>query len=242
MDTEKKAATFMLVAGTWCGGWCWDFVAKRLRAAGHRVLTPSFSGLAERAHLLTDRLSLEDHVMDLINAFRYLELHDVILVGHSYAGFPITCALDRLPREAVRHVLYIDGLLPKNGESGASMMSSTDTGRFFGDSIRPGNIILPVPIVPPGRFQNDDVQNWFQRMMTPHPIRTYTDTAKLEHEPGNGFPTTFVACSHTKISALVLSRHRAEFNPNWKIIPIDSAHNAHILHPDLISDILLSLC
>ncbi len=239
---DKKPSTFLLVAGTWCGGWCWDFVAERLRAAGHRVLTPSFSGVADRSHLLTDQLTLEDHVMDLINIFKYNELRDVILVGHSYAGFPITCALDRLPRKAIKHILYIDGLLPLSGESGVSMMTEEDSKRFFCGSLRPGSLAIPVPLVPAGRFPDPNVQAWFQRLMTPHPVRTYQDCACLANEPGNGFPTTFVACSHTKISALLLSRKRAEAKADWKKIYIESGHNAHILHPDMISDILLSLC
>jgi len=231
-----------MLAGTWCGGWCWDFVAQRLRAVGHRVIAPSFSGLGERAHLLSSALSLEDHVMDIVNTFRYRELKDVILVGHSYAGFPIICALDRLPRDAVRHVLYIDGLLPLSGESGAGMMTQEDARRFFKGTLRQGSLAIPVPRIPSGRFQNQEVQDWFQRMMTPHPVQTYKDHACLLHAPGNGFPTTYVACSQTRISALVLSRQRAEKTPGWRMIPIESAHNAHILHPDLIAQFLLELC
>ena len=241
MSSQQKA-TFLLVAGTWCGGWCWDFVAQRLRAAGHHVIAPSFSGLGERAHLLSPQLCLEDHVMDLINTFRYKELKNVILVGHSYAGFPITCALDRLPREAVRHVFYIDGLLPVSGESGSCMMAAEDRDKFFRGALHRGSLSIPVPRIPPGRFQNQQVQDWFQRLMTPHPVRTYTDHACLVHEPGNGFPTTYVVCSKTKISALHLSRQRAETHPDWHMEYIKSFHNAHILHPDLITDMLLTLC
>ena len=37
--------TFVLVHGAWLGGWCWRDVATILRAAGHRVLTPTLTGL-----------------------------------------------------------------------------------------------------------------------------------------------------------------------------------------------------
>ena len=122
------------------------------------------------------------------------------------------------------------------------MMTPRDSARFFQGSLHRGCTSVPVPYVAPGRFQSQAVQDWFQRLMTPHPVRTYMDHACLIHEPGNGFPTTYVACSQTKISALLLSRRRAESRSDWRMVPIESAHNAHILHPDLIANLLLELC
>jgi hypothetical protein len=57
--------TFVLVSGAWHGGWAWRPVAEHLRAAGHRVLTPTLPGLADG----DDRsaLSLQD-VVDFVGA------------------------------------------------------------------------------------------------------------------------------------------------------------------------------
>jgi len=44
--------TFVLAHGSWHGGWCWARVADRLRGQGHRVFTPSYTGMGDRAHLL----------------------------------------------------------------------------------------------------------------------------------------------------------------------------------------------
>ncbi|MGI9378145.1 MAG: alpha/beta fold hydrolase, partial [Methyloligellaceae bacterium] len=41
-------ATYVLVHGAWHGGWCWREVRQRLRAEGHRVFTPTLTGLGER--------------------------------------------------------------------------------------------------------------------------------------------------------------------------------------------------
>ena len=37
---SNQTANFVLVHGTWHGGWVWQDVANRLRAMGHRVYTP----------------------------------------------------------------------------------------------------------------------------------------------------------------------------------------------------------
>ena len=44
--------TFVLVHGAWHGGWCWRRVSDLLERQGHKVFTPTLTGLGERSHLL----------------------------------------------------------------------------------------------------------------------------------------------------------------------------------------------
>src|SRR5688500_20377062 len=100
----KSVTTFVLVHGAWHGGWCWDRVAPRLRAAGHEVHAPTLTGLSERAHLLTPLVGLETHVEDVVRVIDILGLTDVVLVGHSYAGQIVTAVADRRPRVVAQRV------------------------------------------------------------------------------------------------------------------------------------------
>ena len=52
------APTFVLVHGAWHGGWCWSRLAARLQAKGHKVYTPTLTGLGERSHLLSPDITL----------------------------------------------------------------------------------------------------------------------------------------------------------------------------------------
>ncbi|MCV6902973.1 MAG: alpha/beta fold hydrolase, partial [Achromobacter xylosoxidans] len=61
----RRAKTYVLAHGSWHGGWCWRPVAERLRAAGHRVYTPSFTGMGDRAHLLHIGITIDTFVEDL---------------------------------------------------------------------------------------------------------------------------------------------------------------------------------
>ena len=56
--------TYVLVHGAWHGGWCWSKVASILRGRGHTVLTPTQTGLGERAHLLSKSIDLDVFVTD----------------------------------------------------------------------------------------------------------------------------------------------------------------------------------
>ena len=41
-------ATFLICHGAWSAGWAWKKMRPLLRAAGHEVFTPSYTGLGER--------------------------------------------------------------------------------------------------------------------------------------------------------------------------------------------------
>jgi Alpha/beta hydrolase family len=58
------AHTFVLVHGAWHGGWCWPRVADRLRSGGHKVFTPTLTGLGERSHLLSSEIDIATHITD----------------------------------------------------------------------------------------------------------------------------------------------------------------------------------
>ena len=107
---------FVLVHGAWRGGWCWRRVARVLRAAGHDVLTPTLTGLGERAHLMTRETNLSAHIQDVLAVLRWEGLSDVVLCGHSYGGMVVSGVADQAP-ERIRSLVYLDAFVPKDGES-----------------------------------------------------------------------------------------------------------------------------
>ncbi|MGR3717900.1 MAG: alpha/beta fold hydrolase, partial [Thermohalobaculum sp.] len=76
MATNRK--TFVLLHGAWHGGWCWERVAGALRARGHRVTTPTQTGLGERAHLMSPDIDLAVFTADLVNHLVREDLTDVV--------------------------------------------------------------------------------------------------------------------------------------------------------------------
>ena len=104
--------TYVLVHGGGHGGWCYQPVARLLRAHGHEVYAPSLTGLGERAHLFRCDVDLDCHITDIVNLLHFEDLRDVILVGHSYGGMVITgaavSALSR-PLRPVRPIGWIGG-------------------------------------------------------------------------------------------------------------------------------------
>src|SRR5947208_2776826 len=106
--------TYVLLHGAFHGAWCWRDVADRLRAAGHRVTTPTQTGLGERRHLLSAQITLDTFVEDLVEHLESEELEAAILVGHSFGGNAISGAADRVPGR-IRHLVYLDAMILEDG-------------------------------------------------------------------------------------------------------------------------------
>jgi pimeloyl-ACP methyl ester carboxylesterase len=86
----QDPATCILVPGAWCGGFIYKDVAARLRAKGHRVYTPTLTGLGDRTHLMNASVNLTTHVNDVLSILHFEELANVVLAGHSFNGLVIS--------------------------------------------------------------------------------------------------------------------------------------------------------
>ena len=135
----------MLAHGSWHGGWCWRPVAERLAAAGHRVYAPSYTGMGDRAHLLSRSITIDTFVEDLVQVIQTEELNDVILVGHSFGGIPITGVADRIP-ERLAHLVYFDAIVLQSGQNAFSVYPQADAdARIAAASKATDGLAVPIP-------------------------------------------------------------------------------------------------
>ncbi|MGF7171808.1 pimeloyl-ACP methyl ester carboxylesterase [Sphingobium xanthum] len=113
----NKGATIVIVHGAWVGGWRWRGVADILIERGHQVFTPTLTGLGEREHLTSRAVNLSLHAQDIANVVTYERLENILLVGHSYGGMPISAAAELIPEGVVQSIMYMDAFFPEDGES-----------------------------------------------------------------------------------------------------------------------------
>ena len=121
--TEPSARkTFVLIHGAWHGGWCWRRVADLLEAKGHKVFAPSLTGNGDRSHLLSKDVTLDTHITDIVNLFKWEDIKDVCLVAHSYGGWPSSGALEQIG-DRVSSIVWLDAFKPENGQKGTDFAS-----------------------------------------------------------------------------------------------------------------------
>ena len=111
-----KTYTFLVAHGGWSAGWSSKKMNPLMNAAGHRLITPTYTGLGEREHLASPSNDLETHIQDMLAVIKYEDLSDIVLVGHSYGGMVATGVADRV-RDRVSQLIYLDAFVPQDGES-----------------------------------------------------------------------------------------------------------------------------
>jgi pimeloyl-ACP methyl ester carboxylesterase len=233
--------TFVLLHGAYHGGWCWARVAARLGARGHRVFTPTQTGLGERRHLLSPAVTLETFAADLVNMLVSEELDDVVLVGHSFGGAPITAAADRVP-ERIRHLVYLDSTILENGQAPFDLLPPDVVAhRTHLAQESSGGLSMPPP--PPEAFgvpAGPDAE-WLARHLTPHPFATFTDRLRLANPPGNGLPRTYICCTDPIYAPLEAARRRVKSQPGWNWREIATGHDAMVTMPDALAQMLIGI-
>lgn len=176
-----RQATYVLVHGAGHGGWCYQRVARVLRAAGHEVYTPTLTGLGERSHLLTPDVGLATHIADITSLLEHEDLREVILAGHSYGGIVVTGTADRA-LDRIGQLVFLDAAILGDGESLASQTPGVSA--MYGEVERVDGIDLVLwPDKPIARaiYGVDDETNWawMAERLRPHPWRAFTDRLHL---------------------------------------------------------------
>src|SRR5437588_6425480 len=113
---QSAKPTIVIVHGAWGGAWAFRRVDALLRDKGYNVYRPQLTGLGDRVHLSRPDIGLSTHIEDVVNTLLFEDLHDIILIGHSYGGMVITGVADRVP-DRIKRLVSIDALVPADGES-----------------------------------------------------------------------------------------------------------------------------
>jgi pimeloyl-ACP methyl ester carboxylesterase len=227
----------VLVHGAWHGGWCWSKVSSILRTRGHTVVTPTQTGLGERAHLISKSIDLDVFVTDVANVLRYDDLNDVILVGHSFGGNTISGVADRM-RERIRKLVYLDAAILENGQSPFSRLPpDIVAARSKAAQDSSGGLSIPAP--PPAAFGiSDPAQAAFvEPRLTPHPFGTFTSPLRLANKVGNGLPATYIVCTDPIYGPLEAARTWIKA-AGWKALEIATGHDAMVTAPERLADLL----
>lgn len=233
---EERKRPFVLVHGSSGGGWYWQRLAPVLEAAGHKVMRPTLTGTGERSHLLSPSVDLLTHITDVVNVLFYEDLHDAVLVGHSYGGMVITGVAQRAP-ERIARLIYFDAYLPEPGESRWQLLppevveaekARTDTRGGTGPK-PPVNLFIP---------DDPALSAWVDDRLSPaHPVRSYSQP--LPPDPVPDMSGAFIVCTEGP-SRFAASAERARAK-GWPVYDLPRRHFAMLTHPHEVADVLLRI-
>ena len=216
--------TFILIPGMCHGAWCFDDIADSLRAAGHRVLPLTLTGVAERAHLLP-WANLDTHIADVVAAAATVQ-GPVVLVGHSYGGMVITGVADRIP-ERVDALVFLDAVLPRDGESCWDLVNDDERRWYLGVDAS-GFGVPPLP--------------FFDPRATSHPLASVLQPLRLAGDLNRFRRRDFVlALDWPGESPIQTSYQRVRDDPRWTCHELEGKHNLMRDNPEDLVRILLDV-
>lgn len=221
---------FVLLHGAFHGAWCWREVAAILSSHGHRVTTPTQTGLGERRHLLSPSVSIDTFINDLVEHIRYAEISDAVLVGHSFGGIAITGAADRIPNR-IRQLIYLDSRIVRAGECAFDSSPPALVAERRALAAQNGNLFLPPPAAESFGIPAGPAADRVNRLLTPHPFATYHNRLRLQHPFGNGRPCAYIACTAPEYASLRPCRDWARAQPGWAYHELATGHDAMITAP-----------
>ena len=228
--------TFVLVHGSWCGGWVWRAVRELLEAQGHRVFTPTLSGLADRSHLLGPGINLMTHINDVANLVHWEGLDDIVLVGHSYGGLVISGVADRIGAQSIHSIVYLDAFYLADGERAAAAEDEVHRPRLMEvDGVRclkPANTALAFGL-------EAGIAASVNALLTPMPAAAFAERPQVNGERDRVARKTFVLAERCTMPFFHPIAATLAGRPDWTIERMDTDHLMMFEDPGQTADLLL---
>jgi pimeloyl-ACP methyl ester carboxylesterase len=225
---------FLVCHGAWSGGWVWKKMHSLMSGAGHRLVTPTYTGLGEREHLASPSIDLETHIQDILNVIRYEDLRDIVLIGHSYGGMVASGVADRV-RGRVAQLIYLDAFVPKQGQS---LLDLNEPARQpMLDAVKAGDGWRLPPSPTPADTSPADVE-WLTERRVSQPIKCFE--TPLELRGGElTLPRSYIyALRATQADTFRPFAERAKSEPGWRYYEIDASHAPNVTAPEALFSLL----
>jgi pimeloyl-ACP methyl ester carboxylesterase len=194
LEGMTNTKTFVLVHGSWQGAWSWDGVRDRLRAHGHRVITPALPG---RGDIGEDRswIGHDENVAAVLAAIDADGTGPVVLAGHSLGGVTISQVADQRP-EHIARLVYCDAFALEDGESAADALPEQMRAGIGDLAATRADRAIPMPWE---LWRANFVQTATEelardsfRQLVPDPYRPVFEPVKLRRPVHRDLPVTFV--------------------------------------------------
>ena len=226
-------ATFVLIHGSYQGGWIWKPVAQLLRAAGHEVYAPTLDGCGERASQVRAGIDTESQADEVAQLLFYEDLNNVVLVGTSSGGM-VVCRVAELIPERIGRLVFVDALALLNGEKIRDIVTRSTaqaSGLTAGPSREDAANRLFADLDPAMR------EHALERY-TQHPIAIYDQGVKLEHFWSMPWEASVIWCKRAPNPGEAHQRRTAE-KLQAPFMELDTGHYPMLSEPEKLTAMLL---
>jgi len=238
-------ASFVLIHGSWHGGWCFDAVRHRLEAAGHEVIAPDLPGMGGDEAAL-GAVTLDGWATFVADLCRSAAQRPVILAGHSRGGLVISQAAELAP-EAIDTLVYICAMMLPDGMSRAQFKQIEGPNPAF------DALISPTPGGHGSRINGANPAQVFAQLSPPdlvagamarlvdEPHGPRSTPLHLTPERFGRVPRVYVECTDDRTIPLASQRRMQQLVPGARIETLWADHSPFLSRPEALAAILLAL-
>lgn len=232
--------TFVLIHGTWHGGWAWHNVIGSLAAKGHLGHAPTLAGHGPSA--MRSGITHASCVDSVVSYIRRHELKDVVLVGHSFGGTVVQKAAEQIA-DRIARIVFLDALILQQNDCvfdllPAAFLDSLAHKDSPGHDANSGDLSLLPP--PPWETWRDNFiqdapesvarSTWEQ--LSPEPGQVNLDRLDLKRFYSLAIPKSFIFCRHDR------AMPEGYFHPGMssrlggcKVVEMDGSHEVMFTRP-----------
>jgi len=227
-------AVFVVAHGAWSAGWAWKKMHPILRARGHSLITPTYTGLGERSHLARPDIDLDTHITDICQVLEFEDLKGIILIGHSYGGMVATGVADRA-RDRIATLIYLDAFVPKDGQALVDLVPEAQRQRMR-ESAKAGDGWSIEGNPPPEDTSPEDLA-WIAKHRRKQSIKCFEQPLGLQAPLT--LPRIYIQCMrYASKGPFNPFAERAKTHEGWKFYELDASHSPNVTAPDALMDVL----
>lgn len=237
-------ATFILIHGSWHGGWCFDPVRAILEGAGHDVIAPDLPGMGGDEAALR-AVTLQGWADFVAGLCRGATQRPVVLAGHSRGGLVVSQAAETAPA-AIDALVYICAMMLPDGMSRAMFKDMEGPNPSFDAIIAPvhggaGTVVDP-----------DGAREVFAQLSPPNlvtaamarlvaePPSPRAAPLRLTAERFGALPRTYVECTADRTIPIASQRRMQALVPGADIVTLDADHSPYLSRPAELAAALIA--
>jgi len=235
--------TYVLVHGSWHGGWAWTPVSTRLEEQGHRTFAPTLAGHGpgvERAGV-----GQKECVDSLVKYVEERDLQDIILVGHSWGG-NVLCGAAPLLASRLKRLIFWNAFVLNDNESllEAVPPNYVELFQYLASQTPDRTVRMPWEVWRGGFMQDSDEEasRIVYNLMTPEPMGVFE--AKLDQKAfyALDIPKSYINARQD----IALPPGEYAWYPRFgqrlgqhKYVEFDGSHEACFTRPNQLADAIL---
>jgi pimeloyl-ACP methyl ester carboxylesterase len=172
----------------------------------------------------------------MLAVLEYEDLHEVVLVGHSYGGMVATGVADRAAAR-LQQLVYLDAFVPQDGQSAFDLIPAKARERNLEQARSEGEgWLLPANPMPPDTSAEDLAWCLPRRRM--QPLQAFATPVRLSRAVET-LPRSYIYCTRSGPGDVFRPfAERARTSQAWRYFELDASHNPHLTMPDTLAALL----